>query len=225
MRDRLDVKILVVDDDTITIRIVRNMLEAEGYRHVESAGSGETALEMVAREAPDLILLDILLPGMAGYDVCRAVRRGVETAHVPILMVTGSSPDADTALEESYRAGATDFIAKPIRPIEFLARVKAALETKAAYDQVRSELKLRTRAEREKEKVIAQLQTAIEEIQTLSGMLPICAACKKIRDDSGYWNQIENYISEHSNAEFSHSICPDCAKSYLGTLDAEKGKK
>jgi hypothetical protein len=62
----------------------------------------------------------------------------------------------------------------------------------------------------EKSEIIAQLQKALEEVKTLSGFLPICASCKKIRDDKGYWNQIEAYISEHSEAEFSHGICPEC---------------
>jgi hypothetical protein len=65
-------------------------------------------------------------------------------------------------------------------------------------------------ADQEKSEIIAQLQKALEEVKTLSGFLPICASCKKIRDDKGYWNQIEAYISEHSEAEFSHGICPEC---------------
>ena len=64
----------------------------------------------------------------------------------------------------------------------------------------------------EKSKVIADLQEALAKVKTLSGFLPICASCKKIRDDKGYWNQIEAYISEHSAAEFSHGICPECVE-------------
>ena len=64
----------------------------------------------------------------------------------------------------------------------------------------------------EKSKVIKELQTALERVKTLSGMLPICASCKKIRDDRGYWNKIEAYIEKHSEAEFSHGICPECAR-------------
>jgi len=75
-----------------------------------------------------------------------------------------------------------------------------------------TEIGERQKAEQEKEKMIVELQGAMLEIKTLSGMLPICANCKKIRDDEGYWNQIESYISKHSEAEFSHSICPECAK-------------
>ncbi|PKN77035.1 MAG: hypothetical protein CVU52_02175, partial [Deltaproteobacteria bacterium HGW-Deltaproteobacteria-10] len=70
----------------------------------------------------------------------------------------------------------------------------------------------RKQAEKEREMLISELQKALSEIKALSGMIPICASCKKIRDDKGYWNQIESYIKDHSEAQFSHSICPDCVK-------------
>ncbi len=70
----------------------------------------------------------------------------------------------------------------------------------------------RKRAEELREKLIADLQKAANEIKTLSGFIPICASCKKIRDDKGYWEQIETYIMEHSDAEFSHGLCPECSK-------------
>ena len=74
----------------------------------------------------------------------------------------------------------------------------------------------------EKSKVIKELQTALERVKTLSGMLPICASCKKIRDDQGYWNQIEAYIAKHSEAEFSHGICPECARKLYPEYFSEK---
>ena len=77
----------------------------------------------------------------------------------------------------------------------------------------------RKQAEKEREKLIKELQEALEKVKTLSGFLPICVNCKKIRDDKGYWNQIESYIRDHSDAEFSHSICPDCAKKLYPDLD------
>jgi hypothetical protein len=84
------------------------------------------------------------------------------------------------------------------------------------------EIEERKKAEKAKEETIAQLRKAMEEIKTLSGLLPICANCKKIRDDQGYWNQIESYISEHSQATFSHGICPECAKKLYPDLKIYK---
>jgi transcriptional regulator with PAS, ATPase and Fis domain len=77
----------------------------------------------------------------------------------------------------------------------------------------------RVKAEKEKEKLISQLESALKDVKQLSGLLPICAHCKKIRDDNGYWNQIESYLHEHSEAQFSHGICQDCAKKYYPDMD------
>ena len=111
----------------------------------------------------------------------------------------------DEALQKTFEAGAIDFIAKPIRSMEFLVRIKSALTLKHAHDQMEEELLNRKKVEKE-------LRAALAEVKQLSGLLPICASCKKIRDDKGYWNQIEGYIQEHSEAVFSHGICPDCMK-------------
>jgi preprotein translocase subunit YajC len=79
----------------------------------------------------------------------------------------------------------------------------------------------RKQAEKEREKLIAELQDAVTKIKTLGGLLPICSNCKKIRDDKGYWNQIESYIRDHSEAEFTHGICPKCAKKLYPKLFQE----
>ena len=78
-----------------------------------------------------------------------------------------------------------------------------------------------------KEELISELKSALDEVKTLSGFLPICATCKKIRDDKGYWNQIEGYIQEHSDAQFSHGICPECAEKMYGDQDwyQKRGEK
>ena len=85
-----------------------------------------------------------------------------------------------------------------------------------------SDISDRKEWELEREKLITELKDALNEVKTLSGLLPICANCKKIRDDKGYWNQLESYIREHSKAEFSHSICPECAKKLYPELDMFK---
>lgn len=76
-------------------------------------------------------------------------------------------------------------------------------------------LRRKQKAELEKERLIAEMQEAITRVETLTGLLPICAYCKKVCDDQGYWNRIETYISKHSRAEFTHSICPECEKKAL----------
>ena len=78
-----------------------------------------------------------------------------------------------------------------------------------------------SKARFEKERLIRRLQKALDGVKTLSGMIPICANCKKVRDDKGYWDQIETYIHKHSNADFSHGICPECAKELYPDIDLE----
>ncbi len=90
------------------------------------------------------------------------------------------------------------------------------------HQDLKREVDIRWQAEQEKDRLILDLQKALAEIKTLGGLLPICAYCKKIRDDKGYWNQIESYIKEHSEADFSHSICPDCAKKLYPDLMTEE---
>ena len=84
------------------------------------------------------------------------------------------------------------------------------LEIEAAHEEIKSEIQERLRAQIEKDKLIIELEHALGEVKTLTGLLPICASCKRIRDDNGYWNQLESYIRDHSDAEFTHSICPEC---------------
>lgn len=106
------------------------------------------------------------------------------------------------------------------RPV--LAIIKEVDEIKAELSLAHQEIELRKKAEKERDRVIQELQKALSEVKTLRGFIPICANCKSIRDDTGYWNQIETYIKKHSDAVFSHSICPDCAKKLYPDLEIYK---
>jgi hypothetical protein len=98
-------------------------------------------------------------------------------------------------------------------------RLQVAYDQSIVYAQhLNEEISERKRVEGERERLVRDLQEALAEVKTLSGLLPICASCKKIRDDKGYWRQIEIYIRDHSEAEFSHSICPECVKKMYPNL-------
>lgn len=103
-------------------------------------------------------------------------------------------------------------------------RKKTNQSLEAINERLKKEIVVRKKIQREKENLIEKLQTSLNKVKLLSGFLPICASCKKIRDDQGYWNQIELYIRDHSEAEFSHGICPDCAQiHYPEFCDDNKG--
>ena len=139
---------------------------------------------------------------------------------LPFLLCFRSSYSAYSAHLESINAELTAHKAHLEEAVE--ARTAALKQTNAS---LHSEIKERAAAEKEKEKLIKELQTALSEVKTLSGLLPICASCKKIRDDKGYWKQIEAYISEHSKAEFSHGICPECAEKLYPDFGSRRHSK
>jgi len=352
--------ILVVDDTPATLKLLVATLTADGYQ-VFPAESGELALASVAGRPPELILLDIRMPGMDGFEVCRQLKAREESRDIPIIFISAFGERAERL--EGFRLGAVDFISKPIRREQMLARVKTHLELRrfqirsehqaADLRQVnerlqselaerklaeaalrRSEMKFRTlydltsdavmlldqkgffdcnqsalaifgcatreefcskhpadlsppmqpdgtdslalanrhiatameqgsrhfewthrradtgepfpadvllsamrldgkpvlqavvrnitrrkQMEAERNQLIQDLQKALANVKSLSGLLPICASCKKIRDDKGYWSQVESYIQKHSEATFSHGMCPDCLRKWYPELN------
>lgn len=194
--------ILVVDDTKENLRILVEALGEEGYK-VRPALNGRIALEAARKEIPDLILLDILMPGMDGYQVCEALKGDVRLRDVPVIFISALDETADKM--KGFSAGGVDYISKPFQTEEVLARVKTHLTLRALQKDLEEK---NTRLQ----ELNKDLQDALNEIKTLRGIIPICASCKKIRDDDNSWQMLEKYISEHSEAQFSHGICPDCAK-------------
>ncbi len=126
-------KILVVDDVALNVKLLADLLGAKGYRTC-SATSGAAALAVLAAERPDLVLLDVMMPGMSGYDVCRAIRADPAQAMLPVVLVTALDPAEERA--KGLDAGADDFLSKPVSPSELLARVRSLLRIKQLYDEL-----------------------------------------------------------------------------------------
>jgi PleD family two-component response regulator len=187
-------KILVVDDTPLNIQVLNETLEKEF--DVFFALNGNEALQKADTLQPDLIILDIMMPVMDGFEVCRSLKKNDQLRNIPIIFITALSQSKEES--QGLALGAADYISKPFNPDLVLLRVRNNLELKYQRDI----LELRTR----------ELEKALAEIKVLQGIIPICAACKKIRNDQGYWQQLEIYIRDHSEAEFSHAICPGCAK-------------
>ena len=126
-------KILVVDDTPQNVKLLRDLLEVKGYA-VATAASGEEALVRVASENPDLVLLDVMMPGLSGYDVCRKLREDPQTALLPVVLCTSLDPQQERI--KGIEAGADDFINKPVNQPELFARVKSLLRVKSLQDRV-----------------------------------------------------------------------------------------
>ncbi len=193
--------ILVVEDDPdIRFATVR-LLRKAGYSAAE-ADTGEMGLHLVRETHPDLVLLDVMLPDLDGYEICRTIKMDQDLKNTYVILLSGSKTGSGDQ-SEGLEMGADGYVVRPVSNRELLARVQSMVRI--------------IRAERDRDRLIGELQEALVSIKTLRGLLPICCHCKKIRDDKGYWSQLEKYLHEHSDAEFSHSICPEC----LGKLYPE----
>jgi adenylate cyclase len=131
---RSPAKLLVVDDTPLNLKLLGDLLTVKGYA-VTTAGSGEEALAKLAAEAPDIVLLDVMMPGLSGYDVCRRIRADPATALLPVVMVTSLDPHEERI--HGIEAGADDFLSKPINQPELFARVRSLLRIKSLQDEVR----------------------------------------------------------------------------------------
>ena len=196
------IKVLVTDDDPEILLLTSSVLRRAGYL-VLGTGTGTECLEAVHTYRPDIVLLDVMLPDMDGRTVCRLIKSDPGLEGTIVILLSGVQVSSEHQAE-GLSTGADGYIVKPISNKELVARVQAMERIKRAEDTLREK-------EKQQEKLILKLQEALSEIRTLKGLIPICATCKKIRDDEGYWNQLEAYITRHTGAIFSHGICPDCA--------------
>jgi phosphoserine phosphatase RsbU/P len=195
-------RILIADDDVTARMVLASVLMQSGHE-VEEVADGTDALAALLRpEAPRLAILDWMMPGVEGIELCRRLR-----AHAPdrppyLVLVTSRGAKADLA--EGLRAGADDYLTKPFDPQELNARIEVGCRMIGLQDRLAD--------------TIEELRQALGQVKTLRGIVPICAACKKIRDDQGFWRQVEAYISSHSEAKFSHGLCPTCTPKYFPGL-------
>ncbi len=193
-------KVIIIDDAPENIRMLIEILKEDYATIPATSGEAGLAKALIAPQ-PDLVLLDIMMPGIDGYEVCKRLKAIEKTKDIPVVFISAISEAMDNA--KAFDLGAADYITKPFYP----AAIKARLKNHITLRKTILEMDL----------IIYKLKGALNEIKTLSGLIPICANCKKIRDDKGYWQQVEQYVKKHSDAEFSHSICPDC----VGELYAE----
>ncbi len=188
------VRIMVVEDESIVAEDLRRTLEKMGYAVPGVAASGEDAIHQARALRPSLVLMDIALKGrMDGIEAAERIRTDL---HIPIVFLTAYADDE--TLQRARVSEPFGYILKPFENRELHTTIQMALH--------------KHRMEQERENLIAELEAALARIKVLSGLLPICASCKRIRDAQGHWQQLEVYIHDHSDAEFSHGICPDCAQ-------------
>lgn len=196
--------ILVVEDDPHVATVLEARLESFGYQVCDIASTGSKAIAGALQHHPDLIIMDILLEGdMNGIEAAEQI---IHQLDVPIIFL--SCLNDPEVLDRAIGTKPFGYIIKPYDNAELRSSIEIAL--------------IKHRAAKEREKLIAELEKALLEVKRLSGLLPICAGCKKIRDENNQWHQIEDYIHSHSEADFSHGICPDCSKRLYPELHKKK---
>jgi sigma-B regulation protein RsbU (phosphoserine phosphatase) len=184
------VRILIADDDRVSTAMLHRTLEGWGFE-VAVAHDGTAAWELIIGEQPPaLAIVDWMMPGLDGIELCRRIRQIALRAPVYVILLTGRTSRHD--LVAGLEAGADDYLTKPFHPDELRARIHVGQRT----------------------------LNLIANIKRLTGLLPICAYCKRIRSDHDYWEQVESYITERSDAHFSHGICPPCFEKAIHEVDA-----
>ena len=192
-------KVLIAEDDPVTRKVLEDALIKWEYDIVVTCDGSEAWQALQRENAPKLAILDWIMPGIDGVELCRKIRNtaSIQSFYIILLTVKGQKKD----IVEGLRSGADDYVTKPCDREELRARVHVGVRIVGLQES------LATR--------VQELEDALSNIKQLQGFLPICSYCKKIRDDQNYWQQVEEYVTQHSEAKFSHSICPECYKKFI----------
>lgn len=207
-------RILTVDDDPVNTQFIESALK-DDY-DIFTASNGFDAVSQLAEYLPDLILLDVMMPDISGFDICNIIKADERFADIPIIFLTALDTQEDEL--RGLELGGIDYITKPFNFVLLKMRVRNQLALKKHIDLVCEQ---RNELARQKE----ELETALARVKQLEGIIPICSYCKKIRDENDGWQQLETYITRHSEAFFSHGVCPHCAEKQMQIVEIIKGEK
>jgi phosphoserine phosphatase RsbU/P len=198
-------RVLIADDDPVLRHALTSHLAAWSYTAVVAKDGKDALLALQQQDPPPLAVIDWNMPGIDGLNLCRQVRATPELAAMYLIMLTGHQDQRDVVV--GLESGADDYITKPFNWEELRARLRIGSRIVGLQRALASR--------------VEELQHALGNVKRLSGLLPICAYCKKIRNGDDYWMQVERYLAEHSDAEFSHGICPDCLSTQLSLAKPE----
>ena len=196
-------RVLIAEDETISRHVLESTLFDWGYEVVVTQDGNQAWDALRGDDAPKLAILDWQMPGLDGLEVCRRDRALGRTQPTYILLLTGRGGKDNVVA--GLRGGANDYLVKPFDVEELAARLHVGVQ----IVQLQQALAERVR----------QLEESLAQVRRLRGLIPICAWCKKVRNDQNYWQQVEDYVGEHSDARFSHGICPECLKEQTAGAD------
>jgi sigma-B regulation protein RsbU (phosphoserine phosphatase) len=206
-------RILVAEDDPSTLRLISRVVEELGAE-VTCVEDGTGAWSELWRDPrPSIAVLDWNMPGLDGVTICARARAAEELSSVYLILVTMKSNLED--IVEGLNAGADDYVVKPFRSAELRARIGVGLRVARLHHSLAQK--------------VHELEQAVAKVRQLEGLLPICGYCKRVRDDKDYWSEVETYVSNRLDVQFSHSVCPDCyekhVKPMMGHLRARESRR
>ncbi len=196
MQNYNPLRIVIAEDESLVGDLIQHELETIGMEVVGRAADGRQAVDLARTLQPGVVLMDIAMPEMDGIAATTAI---MAECPIPVVILSAHKTAEDVA--RATAAGVGAFLIKPPQANELERAITVAM---ARHDDL-MELRAKNHA----------LQTALAEVKTLKGLLPICSGCKKIRDDNGYWDEVEIYVMKHTDAKFTHGYCPPCLEKYF----------
>ena len=201
-------KIIIAEDDVLSRRLLETHLQRWGHE-VDAYADGAEALAAIRKAVtPAIAILDWMMPGLDGPEICRRVREDQSISQPYLVLLTSKEGSQSTV--EGLKSGADDYVTKPFDAAVLHARVDVGIRV----------LELQSKLARR----VKELEEALANVKRLQGLLPICSYCKRVRNDGNYWQQVDLYIAEHTEAKLSHGFCPDCfevhVKPQMAELDA-----
>jgi two-component system response regulator VanR len=197
------IEILIAEDSYTQAMHLKRILQKKDYQ-VSMTHNGEEALASIKKNRPTIVVSDVVMPEIDGYELCRQIKSNDEYKDIPVILLTTLSEPED--IIKGLECGADHFITKPYDENFLLSHIQ--------YIFYNKELRKNAGADFGVEIFFGGRKYYL----TSDRLIPICSECKKIRNDKGFWQQLEIYIGAHSDAEFTHGICPDCAKIYRKTI-------
>lgn len=201
-------RILIVEDEALIAEELQERLARLGFQTAAIVDTAAKAIDAVERTRPGLVLMDIRIKGPTdGIETAQFIRAHYK---LPVIFLTAHSDSA--TLRRAKLTAPFGYVLKPFQERELLV----AIEMATTMHSLERHLSERTA---ELQHTVEVLQRALAEVKTLRGLVPICGRCKKIRDDAGYWENLETWLSAHTDAEFSHGYCPECFDREIEKLD------
>jgi sigma-B regulation protein RsbU (phosphoserine phosphatase) len=196
--------VLLADDDDTARRLLSHYLSSWGFTVREARDGNEAAEILAGDDVPAIALMDWMMPGVEGIEVCKSLRQQVDRPYTYVIFLTGKGNRDEVVA--GLEAGADDYVTKPCDMIELRARLRVGQRI--------------VTLERSHSQQVLHLQEALDQVRKLKELVPICAWCKRVRDDADYWHSIEEYLYLHTGADFTHGICPACLEGLRTDLPA-----